>query len=98
VGKQLPVIARNPFDEDDMEPVIVFYNHDCSLDYIARGLYEHDGLEFQFVSTIEQFHGAAFANQYGLALTNDSYVYERTLADIASDWIIHYAEENYAYE
>lgn len=94
---QIAVIVRNPLLEDDDENALdtVFYNDDCTVWYVSHSVYNHDGLEFQMKSTIEEHHGEEFVEAYGDVLVNDVNVQEMTLKEFAGNVLALYCEEAY---
>lgn len=97
---QIAVIVRNPQLPNDDENALdtVFYDEDCTVWYVTKSLYEHDGLELLLKATIEEHHGEEFTEQYGDELVNDSRVQEFTLKDLAGNALDYYAEQEYPEE
>lgn len=97
---QIAVISRDPHLPDDHENALDthFYNDDCTIWYVTHSLYNHEGLEFQMKSTIEEHHGEEFMEQYGDALVNDSRIQNVTLKDFADNWLVFWCEKEYPEE
>jgi hypothetical protein len=100
MAKQVAVVVRNPHLDDDDENALdmVFYNADMEVGDVARSLYDHDGLEFQLKSTLEEHHGEEFTEQYGDALVNESRVQEMTLAELSGNFLVFFCESEYSEE
>lgn len=92
------VIARNPHLDDDDENALDthFYDDSCSVWYVRRSLYDHDGMEFNLKATIEEHHGEEFAEKYGDILVNDSRIQEITLKSLANNDLIFFCEAAYS--
>lgn len=95
--EQIEVIARDPHLADDDENALqsVFYNEDCTVWYVTKSLYEHDGLEFNLKATIEEHHGEEFVESYGDILVNDSRVLQMDLREISGNFLAFFCDEQY---
>lgn len=93
--KCYPVVA---WKSDEDMTYTLHYTGDCAIDYLAQTLDDHEGMEFQFLSTLELFHGADFVDKFNLEIKNNSTIYRMPIAVTASSQFREYCEKNFPYE
>ena len=74
----------------------VFYNGDCTLWYIKKGLFDHDGARFLIIGTLTNYHSPELIEDYREELMNDKELLEHNIEVVANEsWLRAYIKENY---